>query len=270
MKKFVASNWISGKSSDSFEIDFFFLSFIKLIYDIYGGEVLSDLALSGSFIKIYKNKKFEYLNSCFLLENNLYLNLKELLINLKENNLSHSLILLEKWDLSDDFIIDFNKYLKVLNKVDIKFQIERYQSASYLFNLCSKEMTKLKTKNFLLENNNKPGLESKLANNKVGEFTLKMPKDYSTLIKWGAWLHNCSGNYEQIDYYKKVICIGLFKNNEIQYMISIKGGELSQFKGFKNSAPSQELFSLVTDSLKKQKLIDSNKNYSYKQCCVHT
>lgn len=268
LKLFVAQNWIS-KDSGSYQINFFFLSFIKFIYKIYGGETLLELIEQNKFIKIYTNPKFKFLNNVFLLENALYQNFYGIITTLKENNKQHSISILEKWDLDSNYISDVSEYLKVLPKNNVYIQYHKYEKISYLFYICSKEVTKLKVKNFPLNNKNELNLSSSLKVNTLGELCFVVPKDYSTMVQWGAWLHNCAGNYEQVDHYQDVLNLGVFKGKDLAYLISIREGELTQFKGFKNSAPPKELFLEVLAFLKSQKMIYGDK-VSYKQSCVQS
>ena len=81
-----------------------------------------------------------------------------------------------------------------------------------------------------------------------------IPKDYHTLLKWGSLLNNCVGNYHSNESYKDLLLIGIFKNNNLKFLVSLKClgkyKEISQFKGFKNSDPTPEELSLLISPLK--------------------
>lgn len=266
LKLFVAQHWIS-KSHGSYQINFHFLSFIKFIYRIYGGPTLLKLIENKKFMKIYENPKLKDLSDSLLIEGAFYKEFSDLVRTLKENNEQHSLFILEKWDMDISYISDMSDYLNILPKNNIHIQYHKYDKFSYLFYVCSKEVTKLKAKNFLLHNKNQKDLSASLKVKNLGELSFIMPKDYSTLIQWGAWLHNCAGNYEQIDHYQEVLSLGVFKGKDLAYLISIKDGELTQFKGFKNSSPTKELFDSVLEFLKSQNMI-YGKKVDYRKACV--
>jgi hypothetical protein len=268
IKLFIAQNWISNKHN-SYQINFFFLSFIKFILSIYSGETLLALIESKKFMKMCNNPRFERLNNAFLTENEFYHTFVHVIKTLKDNNEAHSLSILEKWDMDSSFISDMSDYLKILPKKKIYIQYHKYDKFSYLFYTCSKEVTKIKTKNFLLNNKNEEVLSSSLNVKSLGEFRFVMPKDYKTMLQWGARLHNCAGNFEQIEHYQEVVNLGVFKGKELVYLISIEEGELTQFKGFKNASPTKELFLQVADFLKSQKMIYGNE-LEYKRACVQS
>jgi hypothetical protein len=266
INKFIALNWI--KKDSSFEIDFFFLAMIKFVNTVFGADVVATLIQNGVLIKMTKNKYLRQYNNVFLSECDIYFTFVKLFEFLKSENLPAALTFLEKWDFESGFhdpVNHFLKYLTTCKANGLQFQMDKYSSPKYLFHVLSKEMNKLTKEDFKL----KPVKMRK----QFQDYEIVIPKTYKTLMKWGAWLHNCAGNLEQRDYYKKSISIGLFKDGQIEYLASIervessKRLELTQLKGFKNKSPTYQMFKDFIDTLKEQGLIDQECKPAYERCC---
>jgi hypothetical protein len=269
IKKYLVSHWI--KINRGYEIDFGFLAFLRMISKSLGSDVLAKIIETNKIDQVRKNSTWKDFSTetAMVLETPYCLGVIKLLQSFYIFNPEWCLNQLVRWDLPLKNVEDFNQYLFELDKVDIHIQLDRYPSLYYLFNLCSKEVSKSKSINFDITPLNELDLSSDFSGT-FQNFDLQTPKQYKTLIQWGAFLHNCAGNFEQQDYYKETISIGLFQNKELKFLASIKNGKLVQFKGFKNASPGKDLFDNFVDFLISKNLIykTSVKDHGYTECCI--
>jgi hypothetical protein len=268
LKKFIRSNMIEGgKGDSSFIIDFYLLAFLQLCSKIWDQKTLAELVSTGFIKKISNKPVFKSMDGVLL--NEKIHDFLEMVQELNKLDPKWFLNIIKNWDLPFHFVADFMKYKKYFDKEKIDIQYTKYSSLYYLFHTMSKSYTKLMQPNFQLENNPEANLVS-YTTSPFKKFKLVLAQDYFTLVKWGSALHNCAGNFEQMDDYKESISIGLESNKKIEYLVSIKEGKLKQFKGFKNSAPTRELFKDFVDFLKDNKIIhaDTAKECRYDNVCV--
>jgi len=221
------------------------LAFISKFCEIWGSTDLIKIIEKKEIFKILKNDKIIGYCEIFLGGSPYVSKIVGLFSLLKKIDSEWSLKLLKNWDLSRiDFVDQLPQYIADLDSAGIKVQYTRYSNITYLFNLVSKEVTKLKIDNFKLPNQNllllKRGYDGIF-----DSYRIETVQDYKSLLSIGATLHNCAGNFEQIEYYKESISLAFIKDEKVVYLLSIQDGCIHQFKGFKNSKPSFDLFEKI-------------------------
>lgn len=151
-----------------------------------------------------------------------------------------------------------SQFSEVMDKAfdQLRPDVKKASDALYFFNNLSRDYGRLNLKNFklnMLENKNFKKEIFELDELVFNEFKFVIPKDYLTLIDWGSKLNNCVGNYHSKEDYFNKLLIGVFKNGQLTYLISIKGSsykEIAQIKGFKNSSPKLDDLSLIFEKIK--------------------
>jgi hypothetical protein len=268
LKKTVLTNLLKG-DRECYRIDWHFLGLFETAIKVFGVKALCGVISRGKFESVSLNPILQDFESCILTKNALYDNFVELLNILKAHDAEWAMNIFLRWELSSYKVQNFLSYLRALKSSGLAIQLDRYTGLNYLFNVVSKEYARLNSDNFILQNKNKPDLSRNFPD-RFNEYRLVIPPDYKTLTVWGAYLHNCAGNFEQRDYYSETLNIGLMKDGNIQYLVSIKDGYLSQFKGFKNSAPPEEMYRGLLSHLQDLNVVyvNSEKECDYRACCV--
>lgn len=265
-------------------------------YNKYGNQLQFNLELFKVIIllnKIFKNYEFKSFKEykkcllkvfkdkgCFKNEIRHCLNNEEL-ISFK--NIFNSFIgdkknpttIFNQWSFYSSYHDDISNIVSKLKNKGVEFY--KYKNPFEDFRFLSARYSFEEIGNFYLPNKdsvyfNTENIESTY-NKEIqinDEVKLKLIEDYNTLIYCGAKLHNCAGSEETIDYYKKSVTLGLYINDDLKYLLSMKKFDLRQFKGFKNSSPPMDLFLKVVAHLKKEGFILPSYKINYKETCIQS
>jgi hypothetical protein len=289
-------NYLPKHKDNSFKKDFIkFIDYNKLF--IKNNKELTfnlDLLKSVIFLsKVFKDYEFnsfkEYKKclmklfkdkACFKNELRYCLNDEELkhffiIFNAFTNNKVNPVTIFCKWKFYSNYHEKISKVItKLLNK---GVEFTQYKNPFYNFRFLSSRYSFEEKGNFKLPYKDSTRYNGEELENNYStdiiidhDIKLKLIDDYKTLVSCGAKLHNCAGSEETIKYYKKTITLGLYINNELKYLISMKGFDIRQFKGFRNSSPPVDLFKKVVNKLKSDGYIIDNYKIPYKEVCVQS
>lgn len=236
---------IFDKSKDSFEMDFSFIRFVKFL-----GKALS----SAEIVELLKEK--DRLKKSKLFEKNKW----NSLFNLHDPSSSEGIVMffknIKEFKNKKRFLMNWNipshindKFDEVMVKAypEFKTDLDKISDPIYFYNTISRDYGRLFVEDFDIKFNNKMQPLDKVILQSVGatfdglksgRYTFVVPKKYSQLIKWGAELCNCAGNFDQIEYYSNGLTIGVFEGDKIVYLIDYRKEYstpvIKQLKGFKN------------------------------------
>lgn len=175
-----------------------------------------------------------------------------------------------KWNFFSESLSKMKKVLKDMASLNLPYS--RHKDPVYAFNFYSKRYCQNKQPNFsflALSNTDNLSVSKNLKAEDNDLFVIKKVVEFNELHEIGAKLHNCAGNEETLTYYLSSLSFSVLdKRSGKLYLGTIKRGKLRQLKGFKNSAPPQDLFNSICQALKKQNIITQN-HFNYDEVCVH-
>jgi hypothetical protein len=90
---------------------------------------------------------------------------------------------------------------------------------------------------------------------KVDDLEIEVARDTHTLVHWGQKMKHCIGSYADRALEGDYVLLGLKKDGQLVYNISLYRGTIDQFKGFANKYPSPEDERKVVNFLKEKKLL---------------
>ncbi len=150
----------------------------------------------------------------------------------------------------DDFFV---KYLE--NK-----SFKDKDSFKKCHDLMSKEMAKLKSKNFVI---NQEKFFPKIANLKSvnKEYGFVNPSSHHDLVEWGQTLGHCIGSrhYAEAASMGRTLLMGIEKAGEIKYTLEIKNKALVQIQGKSGTRPMNSLLTQIKERLEEQGLLEKSK-----------
>lgn len=249
---------------------------IKLICSLNKSEEIKSLKEFKFYLEKLNKIELSF-NSAFItksidLNNNLYkfLNMfkEEPLEVLKKTNIPYFLI--------KDNINLLETYYKKSDVLSVKKEKKLYYFLQNLSKRVAQDIS-----NFKLENKNE-NLNNDFIDYKQEDFHIKTIEDFTELYNLGIKLNVCAGNFETISTYKTVYNIVVTEKDKI-YLMYIKNGFFKEFKGYKNSKPSYDLFLKVYNYLYNNGYLKEESEYKiksknkkdtflkslYEQECIH-
>lgn len=234
---------------EDIQVDFQFIRFILMTREFLTPSEVIELISKHKEIKkssFYKNEWYSYIFSG--LDKN-PMGMKLFFKNVK--NFSNKKRLLLHWNIPSHI---YDKFELVMEKAYPSFNLDldKVSDVLYFYNNLSRDYGRLYVKDFKLSHFKKFENEVKILNNQeTGTFTLKIPKNYHELVKWGSELCNCVGNFDQIPHYEEGLLVGVFCDNKLKYLIDYREKygrkQITQLKGFKNSKAKslQEIYEIT-------------------------
>ena len=273
--KFINNNRLYVKNGKELTFNLDLLKAVIFISKVFNNyEFKSFKEYKKCLLKVFKDK------ACFKNELRYCLNNEELkhffiIFNAFTDEKVNPVTIFCKWKFYSNYHEKISKVIiKLLNK---SVDFTQYKNPFYNFRFLSSRYSFEEKGNFKLPIKDTTIYSGKdLEKNYSMEIviddntTLKLVDDYKTLVACGAKLHNCAGSEETIKYYKKTITLGLYIDNELKYLISMKGFDIRQFKGFRNSSPPVDLFRKVVNKLKSEGYIIDSYKIPYKEVCVQS
>lgn len=101
---------------------------------------------------------------------------------------------------------------------------------------------------------------NKINNIEFNGIKIEIPEDSVKLKNYGEMMHNCIYGYKDLMKDGRILLLGIYKDNELKYNISINGKQIEQFYGYRNSSPEPEDYNLVLNKLKEMEIINDNRN----------
>lgn len=168
---------------------------------------------------------------------------------------------IKKWKFFYRNLPTMNNTIKNINKT-FTINWARFNDPIWAYEFYSKRLNE-KTKDFLIIPKNVNYWNNKeysvdFSKIRLNMYNVKIIQSKKELIEIGSWLHNCAGGIDKNQYYKETVSFVLYTNNYLtpDFLGSIAEGELTQLKGFKNSAPPIELFNEVLQELISNNIVD--------------
>lgn len=175
-----------------------------------------------------------------------------------------------KWEFYAGRIEEMKEVLE--NLAPLKIPFTKFDDPVYSFNFFSKRYAQNTSNLHLtLANPNRRfehQYETDITLLSLAGLEIKLVTTFKELMDIGLKLHNCAGNEETKENYLKTFNFVVSKNGEPLYLGTLRKGEFSQFKGFKNSAPPIALFQELNIQLKEKGFTTSLE--TYKEVCVQS
>lgn len=145
-------------------------------------------------------------------------------------------------------------FSEMMDKPFAHFQPKIKDDALYFMNNLSRSWGRLQNKNFTLLFTQEKEFEwlTSIDGQSIKGYSFSVPKQYNDLVSWSEKMRNCLGNSNAEDTYSTLGLLGVFKNKELQWVLSVTyNSSISQFEGFKNSKPSKDEQKEVLEILSK-------------------
>lgn len=81
------------------------------------------------------------------------------------------------------------------------------------------------------------------------EFSVVVPKDFFTLIDWGAILNNCIASYGDKCLFGKVAVLGIFVNKRLTFVVEVVNCKITQVGGVNNKRICEEVSAQLKNRL---------------------
>ena len=223
-------------SKDDIKLDFSFIRFILMARKLMSSSEVIELISKHKEVKASSFYKKEWSNYYYCGSDREPTGMISFFSKVKD--FSNKKRLLLGWDVPSHVLENFNEVM-ITAYDKFELDLDKVSNAMYFYNNLSRDYGRLFVEDFALNHLKTFSKEVKLLDNvKTGRFTLKVPKTYQELVKWGASLNNCAGNFDQIEYYSKGLAVGVFEEGKIVYLIDYREKygrkQINQLKGFKN------------------------------------
>ena len=237
-------NIIILKKDNKFSFDYKKIRYIWFLQKLMNNEEVFH------FIKNYESDyiKTELFQEILWIHDN---KLEGVVLLFKEiKNINSKYRVLKKWDMEDHILKSFTEVMKKAYP-KLKPRVENIDSILYFYHNLSRDYGRTFLENF------KTNIKSTYinifnyikTNNKYKNYEFYVPQNYHEMIKIGSELHNCAGNFDQIEFYKKVLPICIKKNGQNAFYLSLKDYgvltakapaefEFGQLAGYKNGLVS--------------------------------
>lgn len=267
LKKFIRENLFIVKKNYTI-LNYFLFEKLHIIFSLYQKKNLNNMKDLKKYltrldsISIDDNRSEVYLTNKFKMKENIRQFLLffegDPLVNLLKMNIPYHLI---------------PDYINLLSQHSVeKINIDKEKRLYYFIQNLSKRVSEKKGDFSFLNTNknfNKNPLNEKLSEN----LNIKSINTFQELYNIGIELNICAGNHETIDNYLNSYNFVVESNNK-RFLGMIKNGVFKEFKGFKNSSPSFNLFQETYLYLLNNNYLDEEKNGNdlnaiYNKECIH-